>query len=59
MTMIEQDIEFRSPEEIKAFQEGLLADALHYLAEHSAYYRRMFDRYHIDIASIRSIEDVQ
>lgn len=59
MTMIEQDIEFRSPEEIKAFQEGLLADALRYLAEHSAYYRRMFDRYHIDIASIRTIEDLQ
>ena len=36
-----EDIEYRSPEEIKSFQEQLLAVALKYLEEHSAYYRRM------------------
>ena len=38
--MITDDIEFRRPEEIKAFQEGLLKEALQYLQEHSAYYQR-------------------
>ena len=43
------DIEFERPEAIKAYQEGLLAEALQYLAEHSKYYQRMFDSYRIDI----------
>ncbi|MDE5956164.1 MAG: phenylacetate--CoA ligase family protein, partial [Bacteroidales bacterium] len=53
-----KDIEFRSPGEIEAFQENLLQDALAYLQEHSAYYRRMFAKYGIDIAGIRHIEDL-
>ena len=36
MEPFENDIEYRSPEEIKAFQEELLQRALHYLADHSA-----------------------
>ena len=32
------DIEFERPEAIKAYQEGLLAEALKYLSEHSKYY---------------------
>lgn len=52
------DIEYKSPEEIKAFQEGLLKKHLEYLAEHSVYYRRMFASYGIDIASIRTLEDL-
>ncbi|MBQ1168983.1 MAG: phenylacetate--CoA ligase family protein, partial [Bacteroidales bacterium] len=54
-----KDIEFSSPEQIKAYQEGLLKTALEYLQAHSAYYRRMFEKYHIDIARIRTIEDLQ
>ena len=53
------DIEFKKPEEIKAFQEGLLHDALVYLKENSKYYQRMFEKYHIDIEKIRTIEDLQ
>ena len=52
------DIEFRSPEEIKAFQEEKLQEALRYLAENSRYYRRMFDKYNIDITRIRHLEDL-
>ena len=53
------DIEFCKPEEIKAFQENLLQKALAYLQEHSKYYQRMFDSYQIDVARIRTIEDLQ
>ena len=53
------DIEFKSPEEIKVFQEGLLQEALQYLQGHSRYYQRMFEKYHIDIDKIRTIEDLQ
>ena len=52
------DIEYKSPEEIKEFQEGLLRKHLEYLAGHSVYYKRMFASYGIDIASIRTIEDL-
>ena len=52
------DIEFERPEAIKAYQEGLLAEALRYLAAHSKYYRRMFASYRIDIAKIRTLEDL-
>lgn len=58
MKTAEPDIEFLSPEAIKACQEQLLQRALHYLAGHSAYYRRMFDRYEIRIDQIRHIEDL-
>ncbi len=55
----ESDIEYRSPEEIKLFQEYQLRKAIHYLAEHSPYYQRMFLNNKIDINSIRTIEDLQ
>ena len=53
-----KDIEYCSPEEIKVFQEELLRKHLEYLAEHSAYYKRMFASYGIDISKIRTIEDL-
>ena len=52
METFANDIEFRPAEEIKAFQEQLLQKALHYLAGHSAYYRRMFERCEICIDQI-------
>lgn len=58
MEPFENDIEYRSPEEIKLFQEKLLQKALRYLADHSAYYRRMFERYEIHLDQIRHIEDL-
>lgn len=52
------DIEFESPERIKTFQDGLLHKSLAYLNSNSAYYRRMFERYEIDITKIQTLEDL-
>ena len=52
------DIEFKTPEEIKAFQEGKLHEALAYLANNSPYYKRMFSSYGIDINKIQHLEDL-
>ena len=56
--MITNDIEYQSTEEIKAYQEGLLHEALAYLQAHSPYYQRMFESYGINIDKIRHIEDL-
>lgn len=56
--MINNDIEYKSAEEIKAFQEGLLHEALVYLKNNSPYYQRMFKSYGINIEKIRHIEDL-
>ena len=56
--MINNDIEYKSVEEIKAFQEGLLHEALAYLKANSPYYQRMFKSYGINIEKIRHIEDL-
>ena len=56
--MITNDIEYKSVEEIKAYQEGLLHEALAYLQEHSPYYQRMFKSYGVNINKIRHIEDL-
>lgn len=53
------EIQFCSPEEIKAYQERRLAEELLYLKAHSAFYRRMFEAQHIDIGRIRTIEDLR
>ncbi|MBP5364349.1 MAG: AMP-binding protein [Bacteroidales bacterium] len=55
----QSDIQFKSPAEIKAFQEGEMRKTIQYLAEHSAFYRRMFADNRIDISKIRTIEDLQ
>ena len=54
----DKDIEFKSVEEIKAFQEKLLQEALVYLKSHSPYYQRMFKSYGINIEKIQHIEDL-
>lgn len=56
--MIMADIEYKSTEKIKQFQEELLAKALRYLNENSAYYKRMFRKWDIDIEKIKTIEDL-
>lgn len=56
--MSNTDIEFQSPEAIKAFQENLLHEHLAYLKVHSPYYRRLFDENHIDISQIVHLEDL-
>ena len=51
-------LHYKRPAEIKAFQEERLKEALAYLQEHSAFYRRMFESNNIDITAIKSIEDL-
>ena len=53
------DIEFLTPAEQKRYQEQRLSEQLQYLQQHSPYYRDLFEREHIDIASIRTLEDLQ
>ena len=49
------EIQFRSPEEIKCYQEEKLAQTLTYLQAHSKFYQRMFEEHHIDINQIKKI----
>lgn len=56
--MEKMDIEFESPERIKAFQEEKLAEALAYLKANSPYYRRMFAENGIEISRIKKLEDL-
>lgn len=52
------DIEYRSAEEIKLYQEQRLHEALVYLRDHSRYYQRMFEKYEINIDRILTLEDL-
>lgn len=52
-------IEVRSEEEIKQFQEDLLKKQLVYLKEKSPYYRNLFALNQIEISQIRKLEDLQ
>lgn len=54
-----EDIEYKSVQEIKLFQEGLLVKALDYLANNSQYYMRLFAEHDINIKEIKTIEDLQ
>ncbi|MDL2299576.1 AMP-binding protein [Bacteroides sp. OttesenSCG-928-E20] len=53
------DIQFQSAQNIKRFQEELLAKQLIYLQDKSAFYRRMFCENNVDIHQIKTIEDLQ
>ena len=55
---MENDIEFRPADEIRAFQEGLLRKQLAYLQQNSPYYRRLFGRCGIDTERIRTLDDL-
>lgn len=57
--LMNTDIEFSSPLEIKLYQEDLLRKAVAYLDSRSPYYRRLFRERGIDPSSIRTIEDLQ
>ena len=53
------DIQFRSPEEIKLYQEARLTETLAYLQAHSRFYQQMFKEHSIDTTRIKKIEDLQ
>jgi phenylacetate-CoA ligase len=52
------DIELRSNQEIKSFQEEKLKEALHYLSNHSPYYQKLFKEKGVTIDSVSSLEDL-
>lgn len=55
----QDDIEYRSVEEIAEYQNIRLQKAMRYLDAHSAYYRRCFFEHAIDPFSIKTIEDLK
>lgn len=52
------DIEFCTADEIEAFQNEKLRDALRYLSEYSPFYRNMFRENGIDISEISTVRDL-
>ena len=52
-------IELATTEEIKSFQEEKLLELLNYVAQNSSYYKRLFEREHIDIKNIKTLEDLE
>lgn len=52
------EIETKSLQEIKEFQEIKLKEALNYLSEHSPFYQRLFNTHGIQISDIQRLEDL-
>jgi len=59
MNIFPEDIDYRSTEEIKKYQEEKLIDLLNYVSENSAFYADMFKRNNIKINDIRTLSDLQ
>ena len=53
------DIEFRSTDEIRRFQEDKLHENLAYLQAHSPFYQAMFAKHGIAVENIRTLDDLQ
>lgn len=54
----DRNLHYQEPAVIKAFQEARLKETLKYLAEHSTFYKRMFEEHNIDISKINTLEDL-
>jgi phenylacetate-CoA ligase len=52
------EISFQSADTIQTMQERKLQELLAYTAKHSPFYRELFDRHHIDIPAIRTLDDL-
>lgn len=52
-------LHYESNDEIRRFQEQRLRETVEYLNRNSPYYRRLFEKNHIDISLIRTIDDLQ
>ena len=53
------EIELKSSQEIKQFQEDELKKLLYYLKDNSTYYQRVFKLQNIQISDINTLEDLQ
>ena len=54
----DKNLHYQAPEVIKAFQEERMKETLHYVAEHSKFYKRLFKEHNIDISKINTLEDL-
>src|SRR5690554_1039611 len=52
------EIETKSREEIKSFQEEMLRKQLQYVAKYSPYYMRIFEENNLDISTISTLNDL-
>lgn len=52
------NLHYKSPAEIKQFQEAQLKDTLGYIAHNSAFYQRLFKEHDIDVSKINTLEDL-
>ncbi|NPA67975.1 MAG: phenylacetate--CoA ligase [Chlorobi bacterium] len=53
------DIEYKSEDEIKLFQEKKLRELMLYLSENSKYYRNLFEKNNLSFEEIKTLEDLQ
>ena len=53
------DIQYKSKEEIAAFQNERLQEQMAYVYAHSPYYRRVFDESHVSPEDIKTVADLQ
>ena len=53
------EIQFKSPEEIREFQEQRLREEVKYIYANSPYYREMFDSLGLKPADIQSVGDLK
>jgi len=56
--ILPKDLWYRSPEEIKAYQEEKLRETVRYVFERSPYYHRVFQENHLVPDDIRTIDDL-
>lgn len=54
----DRTLHYKSPAEIKTFQERMLIETLGYVSEKSAFYKRVFAENSIDIRDIKTLEDL-
>ncbi len=52
-------LQYRSAEEIQAFQQQKLRETIAYVAQHSRFYQRLFAQHNIDPSSIQTLDDLR
>ncbi len=55
----DSNLHYRTPDEIRCFQEERLRETVAYVAAHSPYYKALFEREGIDPATIRTLDDLR
>lgn len=55
----DSNLHYRTPDEIRCFQEERLRETVTYVAAHSPYYKALFAREGIDPATIRTLDDLR